>query len=607
MKGALRYFGLLYFFWVGFFQAFRLVFWAYHGDVLGSFGVQDMIQVMRHGIYMDASMSAYFALLPTLLWLVSPWLPEKLSMGLIRFYSIALLWLVLLGLAADLEIFANWGHRLDAAVLPYLVHPREAFASMASSPLWLLALIWLFGLIASGGYLHLKLQRIVFPTRKVWWPVLLALPAFGLWVVLLRGGLQLAPMNQSSVYFSNHRLLNQAAENPIWVFFQSVLEGQNESLESYIQDKPERAKAFVQGLYKPGIPDSLSVLNQVRPNIVLVVWESLSAKVTSHLNGIAPSTPNLDDFARNGMAFTNLYANGDRSDKGLAALLASVPALGKASIMTRPDQTAHLPFLSKALSQNGYSTLFLYGGELEFANMKSFMLNAGFGKILGKSDFPEETYNSKWGAHDEVLFARQLKEAAQEKGPFFHVLFTLSSHEPFEVPGATPPAGLPVDSLFCRSHRYTDKCFGRWLLDARRQDWWSNTLVVIVADHGHTHPGKSGEADPAKFHIPMVWGGPALRPGRNQIETFGNQTDFQATLRAQLGLGNEKVPFSKDLLAQGTSDFAFFSFRNGSVFIQPSGTTSVTDPIPARNAASWYRQAVTEQYFRSVPPKALQP
>ena len=599
MKASLRFFGLLYFFWIGLFQIFRLVFWVYHEDRFGAFGLQDIVQVLRHGMYMDASMSAYIAILPSLLWLVSPWLPQNLPQSMLKMYTVGLLWLVLLGLTADLEIFANWGHRLDAAILPYLMHPREAYASVASSPLWLLALIWLFGLLACAGYLNLKLKGILFPSRNEWWPSLLAIPAIGLWVVLLRGGMQLAPINQSSVYFSNHRVLNQAAENPIWVFFQSVLEEQGSSLDGYFQDDRERAIAFARDLYKPVVPDS-SILKISRPNIVLLVWESLSSKVTGHLGGLVPSTPHLDSFASEGLSFSNMYANGDRSDKGLASLLASVPALGKASIMARPDQTAHLPFLNKTLAQSGYQTMFLYGGELEFANMKSFMFNSGFHKILGKSDFSSDTYNSKWGAHDEVLFERQLKEASGEKQPFFHVMFTLSSHEPFEVPGEKPPFGLPVDSLFCRAHRYTDRCFGNWVSKAKKTDWWKNTLVIVVADHGHTHPGKSGEADPAKFHIPMVWGGPALSLSSAVVETFGNQTDLQSTLLAQLGISNSGLPFSKNLLAREISDFAFFSFRNGSVFLQPSGSTSVTDPIPSRNAASWYRQAVTEKYFLSA-------
>jgi phosphoglycerol transferase MdoB-like AlkP superfamily enzyme len=291
-----------------------------------------------------------------------------------------------------------------------------------------------------------------------------------------------------------------------------------------------------------------------------------------------------------------MYANGDRSDKGLVSILSAQPAFGQISLMSHPNLSANFDFLNRRLQKTGYASQYFYGGELEFANMKSYLLNAGFNKLTGKDSFPPESWNSKWGAHDELLFSRQLREAAQEKQTFFHTLFTLSSHEPFEVPGVENQPGTPQDSLFCRAHRYTDRCLGNWVQAAEKQPWWKNTLVIVIADHGHAQPGNSGESDPEKFKIPMLWFGPALKE-KGIISRMGNQTDLFTTLCRQLGDSSAMPPFSKNLLSENSRDFAFYAFRNGCALIRPARNTLHFDENSPCNAACSFRREAYQHIF----------
>ena len=581
-------------------MAFRIVFLVYHSAVFSRFSFGEELDALWHGLYMDASMAGYASVIPFLFWTFGWLIPAKTWRRILNGYGLLLLIFFSFVLSADLEIFANWGHRVDSAVLPYLQYPEEAFASAYSSPLFLLGGIFLAVTIGFSWAGNKLTASFSFPEK---YRIVLHLSGIlmaGVLILPIRGGMQLAPMNQSSVWFSQERLLNQAAENGIWVLIQSLFEGGNEAIaQEYVRADPEDVLKFMGSI---SVPDgaSVQVVQSTKPNVILIVWESLTAKVVGSLQGSHPSTPNLDQLGKDGILFTNLYANGDRSDKGLAAILASVPALGKISIMAHPNLTARLTFLNKALEKNGYQSAFLYGGELEFANMKSFMLNAGFQKLIGKQEFPSSSYNSKWGAHDEVLFDRQLSEADKAKSPFFHTMFTLSSHEPFEVPGVTNKVGEPVDSLFCRAHRYTDRCLGKWIQKASGKPWWNNTLVVIVADHGHAHPGQSGEADTLKYKIPMVWYGPAVSCKGMKVNVLGSQTDLFKTMMTQLHDSASAPAHSHNLFANPPHPFAFYSFRNGSVILQDGKLNQVLDPSTSAGPASWYRQWVFDSFYRNA-------
>jgi phosphoglycerol transferase MdoB-like AlkP superfamily enzyme len=468
IKTVVRQSFAIFLFWAIYFALLRPFFWLWQ-DGLRPMPVADFAQSLRHGFYMDLSMAGYFSTIPLLVLSFRSLLSDRFLKGFLKSYHYLFIGVVALMAITDLEIYRKWGHRLDSAVLPYLEFPKEALASTLSSPLHWLAFCFL-SLTLAGIFLWNFFSAKVLQNHKEafgWiFPRLFMTAAC---ILPIRGGFQLAPMNQSSVFFSDLRILNQAAENPVWVFFQSVLEDKrNDLAKIYCQADPEMAKAFCESLYRDG-GISRKVLNTNRPNIVLIIWESLTAKVAGCTGGTIPSTPNLDRLAKSGLLFTRIYANGDRSDKGLVSILSAQPAFGKISLMSHPDLTTGFGYLSKRLGKSGYQSQYFYGGELEFANMKSYLINAGFGKITGKDDFPPESWNSKWGAHDEVVLNRQLEEAGREKQPFFHTLFTLSSHEPFEIPGNQNHPGIPQDTLFCRAHRYTDRCLGNWVKQAEKQ------------------------------------------------------------------------------------------------------------------------------------------
>jgi phosphoglycerol transferase MdoB-like AlkP superfamily enzyme len=600
LKKSLLYVLWLYAFWMVFFAISRFVFLVYHKAIFSSFPFLDWVKSLWFGAYMDLSMASYLLVIPLVLWGLKPLLPGNGFIKALGWYQLLMVFFLAILQVSDLEIFKNWGHRIDAAIIPFLAYPEEALASAGSSPfrilLTIVGLTYVVSAMFWSGITKEKIKQLGAETSIYQLPA--ALFFLGLLILPIRGGIQLSPMNQSSVYFSSHRNLNFSAENAAWVFMNSVIESGNDRNldQTYIRyPKPETEKLLLE-LYgqKPG-ENFPEILNTKRPNIVLIVWESLTAKVVKSFGGKFPSTPNFDAESRNSLRFENYFASGDRSDKGLASLLSGVPAIGRLSIMAQPNQVIKLPFLPRVLKKAGYHSTYLYGGDLEFANMKGFMIEAGFDKLVGKEDFPPNSFPSKWGVHDQFLFEKQLSLAEQEKEPFFHTLFTLSSHEPFEFPGSPSPENQPIDTLLCRSHRYTDACLGQWLERAKKSAWWKNTLVVIVADHGHSFPDPTEDKDPWKFKIPMIWTGGALKDSARMAWTFsGSQTDFAAMLLPQLGLEAKAFHFSRNLLALPKPEFVYFAYRMGNGFYRYASGEAREDSASGNR----YQQGVFEAFYK---------
>ena len=202
--------------------------------------------------------------------------------------------------------------------------------------------------------------------------------------------------------------------------------------------------------------------------------------------------------------------------------------------------------------------------------MKSYFLQSGFDKIIDKHDFAEKDMNSKWGAHDHIVLDRLGKDLDEMKQPFFSTVFTLSSHEPFEVPMKTVIKGSDSQNLFLNAHHYTDSSIGEFIKRAKTRPWWNNTLVIIIADHGHPLPDLK-KPKPSEFHIPMLWLGGALNKTNVKVETLCSQTDLAATLLHQLGRPANAFAWSNDIFRSKRSEFAYFAFNNGFGWIRPDG------------------------------------
>jgi len=259
--------------------------------------------------------------------------------------------------------------------------------------------------------------------------------------------------------------------------------------------------------------------------------------------------------------FSNCYSSGDRTDKGISAVLSGYPALPKGSIVNYPEKTARLRGLGNLFLENGYSTHFYYGGEPEFANIKSYLAAQKFQRLTTKENFSDEDMNSKWGAHDNVVMKKLLADIPQMPPPFFTTWLTLSSHEPFETP--VPPVfrGNDKEIKFLNSLHYTDSVVFSFISELKKLPLWENTLVIIAADHGHYLPITGKRAD--DYRVPVLWLGGALQKKNVVVEKTINQLDMARSLSRQFHFDDASFRFSKNVFDTTVKHWAFFTYNDG--------------------------------------------
>ncbi len=185
------------------------------------------------------------------------------------------------------------------------------------------------------------------------------------------------------------------------------------------------------------------------------------------------------------------------------------------------------------------------------------------------NDFNSALPRSNWGVPDHLTFQRLLEETDKASSPFLHILLTLSSHTPFDVPMEAVFPGNDLPMKYLNSIYYTDKAFGDFIAKAKTRDWWDKTLIILLADHS-CRVGNLTEHEEKRFRIPMLWLGGALAVRDTVIHTYGSQTDLPFTLLGQLNYPRGDFRFSNDLLSGNPGAFAYYTFHDGIGFISDS-------------------------------------
>lgn len=555
--------------WILIFQLARILFLFFNYSEATVAGTRNVMNSMLYGLRMDASMATYFVLPMLILFLLGIILPVLNNKKVWIIYTAILLFFVLLLSYADLFAYRAWGNKIDATVLKYLQSPKEAMASVGNLPLfWIILfflisyfiLLWVFKKLISRGWVFISFEN------KKLLQAFLVLLLGGIFIIPMRGGLQLAPINQSSVYFGLNHFSNIAAVNTTWNFMHSLNNNVESKHNPYIFMKPGVAAHLMDSLYIPVGDTDLTITT--KPNVIVIVWESFTAKALTHLENGVPVVPGFNELKNEGIYFSNIYASGDRTDKGIVAVLSGYPSQPTTSIIKIPEKAKSLPTLGNIFSRAGYQTAFYYGGETEFANMKAYLLGASFQKFTTVNDFKKEDQNSKWGAHDGVVMQRLQQDIAQARQPFFYTWLTLSSHEPYEIPEKTSIPGNKDVQMFLNSLHYTDEVVTHFIHYCKSQPWWNNTIIVIVADHGHRLPATGKKID--DFKIPLLFTGGALKQHVINNNT-GSQTDIAATLLSLVSMPDTSFKFSKNLLSNKVVPSAYFSFNDGFGFVNQKG------------------------------------
>jgi phosphoglycerol transferase MdoB-like AlkP superfamily enzyme len=294
--------------------------------------------------------------------------------------------------------------------------------------------------------------------------------------------------------------------------------------------------------------------NNPKLNVVIFLEESLGSEFWGCLGRSKTLTPEMDQLAaEGGMLFTNLYACGNRTVRGMEGVLSSFPPLPGDSIVKR-DMSDNVETIARVLKRDGYSTVFIYGGRGVFDGMRSFTVRNGYERFIEHNppfhdDFPHPTFTTAWGVCDEEVFSRSVEEfraLSQTGKPFFATVLSVSNHKPYTYPKGKIPED-PDKHRRANAVKYSDYALGQFFRAAKKEAFWTNTIFAVVADHGARVYGK--QSIPIhSYEIPLLIAGPAVVKGPSRVGQLGSSLDVAPTLLGLLGRPYETMFFGRDLL-----------------------------------------------------------
>lgn len=550
------------------------LFLAWYAERAAESSAAELLAVSWHGLLLDSTTAAYITAIPWLMMLITIWIgiPERIVQRGLKVYFGIMAFLSSLIVAVDLGLFRHWDFRLDSTIIPYLRTPKEAAASLTWGDLWPTTLLF----VVYGMMLFIAWRPIanLYRTHKEnigkrVRSTFAMLLAGGLVFLAIRGGLDTAPANVSKVYFSENMFLNQAATNPIFSFLSSAARSELKDSDYRYYSDEECAEIFSQDAGNTSIgSNTTSLFKHKRPNVVLVMLESLGRTVVDEVVDGRAVAPNLQRIKSEGIWFENMLANSYRTDRGTVAVMSGYPAHPVVSVMKYPQKAHTLPAIARSLRNEGYATSFMYGGDANFTNTISYLYGTGVERITDKAQMTFDAPTNKWGYADDVVcpyFTDEVLALSEQGKPFFATLLTLSSHEPFDVPYSA------FEDKILNSVAYTDEAVGAMIDKWRQSPAWDNMVVILIADHGMPYPASLTTGALERQRIPMIWTGGALNQSAMQVDTYASQADLAATLLAQLDIDHSDFLFSHDIFDTSQSHSAFWTWNNAFGLINADG------------------------------------
>lgn len=520
--------------------------------------ILSLLKILGTGLFFDFGVLSFLYVIVSLYILIIPqkWIGSKLDKIVIFIgFSITLL-IFVFTFFAEITFWDEFKSRFNFVAVDYLIYTFEVVQNIHESyPLYILipSMVVITGLIF---YYFWKRQyfnktfnaTISFKNKLI--SLLIAIVLMSFYIIFV---------NNSNAEWSKNRYNNEISKAGIYSFFAEL---RNNKLDfktfySSISDKQafqlirlnlqeENVKFLTDDFsIKRKINDSLD--KEIRPNVVFILIESMSASFMGEFGNDKKITPFLDSISNQSLFFKNLYATGNRTVRGMEAVTLSIPPTPGQSIVKRPNN-ANLYTISNVFKSKNYLCNFFYGGDGYFDNMNAFFGGNGFniydrgrGSILSDAikttryniDDNEVTFENAWGICDEDIYDKMIKvadEYHQKKKPFLNFIMTTSNHRPYTYPANK----IDISSGTGRNGavKYSDYALQQMFAKAKNKPWFKNTIFVFVADHCASSAGKD-EIDVKNYQIPaIIYGQNLIQP--QKVTKLCSQIDVFPTLFGQL-------------------------------------------------------------------------
>ncbi len=532
------------------------------------FSFVPLLRAFLTGFLFDISAGLSFLLLYAVYLFLFPkrWIGSLADKVFTYFYLSIVLIIIFFSLMAEFPFWDEFGVRFNFIAVDYLIYTYEVVSNINQSyPLPLIIAI-LLALVVGTFFLLNKIgvfRNTFSDKRSILIRAVYSIPA------LLLGCLLLGIMKNKQADFSNNLVVNELGKNGVFSFFAAFRSNELDYHTFYPKLDDKEAYTILKKTllqenqqYTSGQWDNINRItkgeNEIRPNIILIAIESFSGDFLKAFGNKDNLTPNYDRLANQSVFFTNLYATGTRTVRGMEALTLCVPPTPGNSIVRRPNND-HIFSIATILKQKNYHPYFIYGGDGYFDNMNNFFGGQGFDIVDRDRGNPlsdkidthryniptnEVSFENAWGICDEDLYKQAIKYADKSSAantPFFQFVMTTSNHKPYTFPEGR--INLPQGDRNA-AVKYTDYALGKFTAEAKQKPWFKNTVFVIVADHCASSAGK-WEINIDRHHIPAIIYN--LPHESEKIDRLASQIDLMPSLFGYLHWNYNTALYGKDI------------------------------------------------------------
>jgi phosphoglycerol transferase MdoB-like AlkP superfamily enzyme len=583
LKSTIRKIGALLLFWIILFDVGRIFFLIHNWQKFKDLPFSEWLGVFWYSLRLDLATAAIFSLLPLLILFVHHIYRSKYVFRIfLLVVFIESLFVVLIS-AGEINAYPEWNHKLTTRVFTHLLNPDEVVRTADySMTIWYIVFAVLQLFIVWKLICYFFRNNNEAETSSRW--LERSIGAFSLllffgsgFLLLARGGTQPIPINIDAAYFSKEYAVNDLSVNSTYFFAKSwLLYNRSTTGAEFPRLHEKEARKILNDFFNYETNHPNSIFSKVKPNFVFLIMESWTANAISSISGQKGATPHFDKLAKEGLLFTKIYATGGTSEVGNSSIFSGYPALPEVSLSMQPDKHRKIPSFNQDLKKMGYSSHYLFSGDLKYGNIGGYFVDHGFDMVEDENDFPSELNRGKLNYYDEDLYDLLLKKLDRIKGPFLYGAFTGSTHSPYDYPKRNSPVWNGAESDFMSSLYYADKCLYQFLVKCKKHKWYKNTVFVIIADHGHASASLQNPNLGGFFHVPLLlYGEPLKKDFRGkEITKLGSQADVVRTLLYQLNGDFKKYKWAKDLLNPKSPDFALHTINRGFGWITPEGNFS---------------------------------
>lgn len=529
-----------------------------------------------YGLRMDTIVTSIILIIPMFILTLTPKILQKVTDQFLKYYFLIMLSFVIFIENATLPFFAQYDVRPNYLFVEYLEYPKEVFSMIIAD--YKTELIIAFIMIGVFIYLFLKFTKNTFikpiqiDYRK---KIVLFVPLAIVLFIGMRSSFGHRPANISDAMYSSSRLVNEITKNSIYSIGYAIYSNKKHSANKIIKhygkmDIQEAIKRVEERLHIQSndkkFPFSRKVKTHFKTNhpknLIIFLQESLGYQFVEAVGGEKGITPNINELSKEGILFKNLFSNGTRSVRGIAGSVSGIFSIPGEGVVKRNKSQNNFFTISSLLKPYGYHTMFLYGGESRFDNMRGWFSGNGFDNIIDESSFEHPSFVGTWGVSDEDLVNRaniEFKKLHEKKQKFAAVMFSTSNHTPFDFPDNKIKLinGVPKKSVK-NAIKYADFAVGKLIENAKKENYYKDTIFVIVADHNVRVYGD--DMIPVNmFHIPAIILGGGITPKvYNKLST---QPDVLATALDLIGMDLKYPILGKSIFDNDKQEISLMQFN----------------------------------------------